>query len=106
MNVLTKITEHVYWMPPGPPTLPLMRWYVLCIALALGDISPSLISRALHEHLQPAAEPAPVRRTPVLRQNTGRSDMTVEGVGNLLMQLARCCQPDSLPSHSRGMRLS
>ncbi|WP_297800767.1 bifunctional (p)ppGpp synthetase/guanosine-3',5'-bis(diphosphate) 3'-pyrophosphohydrolase [Arenimonas sp. GDDSR-1] len=65
----------------------------LCIALALGDISPSLITRALHEHLQPAAEAAPVRRAPAPRKETGRSDMTVEGVGNLLMQLARCCQP-------------
>ncbi len=65
----------------------------LCIALALGDISPSLITRALHEHLQPAAEAVPVRRAPVPRKETGRSDMTVEGVGNLLMQLARCCQP-------------
>ena len=65
----------------------------LCIALALGDISPSLITRALHEHLQPVSETLPIRRAPAPRKAAGRSDMTVEGVGNLLMQLARCCQP-------------
>lgn len=65
----------------------------LCIALALGDVSPSLVSRALHEHLQPASESVPVRKLPLPRQRTGRGDMTVEGVGNLLMQLPRCCQP-------------
>ena len=63
----------------------------LCVALALGDISPGQISRALHEHLQPP-EPAPKKATAAPKRIT-QSDMTVEGVGNLLTQLARCCQP-------------
>jgi GTP pyrophosphokinase len=63
----------------------------LCVALALGDVTPGQISRALHEHLQPP-EPAP-RKASVAPKRVSKSDMTVEGVGNLLTQLARCCQP-------------
>jgi len=74
------------------------------VHVALGDIGPHQIGRALLEHerareaaLAAAAAPAsttvvttpsPPRRTP--RRST---DFTVEGVGNLLVQLARCCQP-------------
>jgi GTP pyrophosphokinase len=65
----------------------------LCIALALGDIGPSQISRTLHEHLQPPAEAPPPRRPAAERKPVKRGALTVEGVGNLLTQLARCCQP-------------
>lgn len=64
----------------------------LCVALALGEISPGQVSRALHEQSQPAAEPVPRKPGPAPR-TPNRSDLTVEGVGNLLTQLARCCQP-------------
>jgi GTP pyrophosphokinase len=64
----------------------------LCVALALGDVSPGQISRALHEFLQPP-EPPPARKPGAAPKRVGKSDMTVEGVGNLLTQLARCCQP-------------
>jgi GTP pyrophosphokinase len=65
----------------------------LHLALALGDIGPSQISRALHDHAQAQQpkeipKPAPTRR----KADTGQQ-FTVEGVGNLMMQLARCCQP-------------
>ena len=64
----------------------------LCIALALGDISPGQVSRGLHELQQPV--PVPAARKPVSAgRKPARSDMTVEGVGNLMTQLARCCQP-------------
>lgn len=68
-------------------------------ALALGDIGPSQVSRALHEHLQsqlpPAAAPAKAADKAPPRQLTRGEggNFTVEGVGNLLTQLARCCQP-------------
>ncbi|HEX5756132.1 MAG TPA: bifunctional (p)ppGpp synthetase/guanosine-3',5'-bis(diphosphate) 3'-pyrophosphohydrolase [Arenimonas sp.] len=64
----------------------------LHLALALGDLGPSQISRALHEHAQAsetAAKPEPPPRRPA--KASGR--FTVEGVGNLLTQIARCCQP-------------
>ena len=65
----------------------------LCIALAMGDISPGHISRALHEYLQPSADPVASKKPTPIRKPDIHSDLTVEGVGNLLTQLARCCQP-------------
>ncbi len=65
----------------------------LYIALALGDVNPGQVSRALHEHLQPAIEkPVAKKVTANHKKASTRSDLTVEGVGNLLTQLARCCQ--------------
>jgi GTP pyrophosphokinase len=66
----------------------------LYLALALGDIGPSQVSRALHEHQQTSKLPEAVKTTPkkyAIKKNAGQ--FTVEGVGNLLTQLARCCQP-------------
>lgn len=65
----------------------------LCIALALGDITPGLISRTLHELQQPQAVPAPQKKSMAAGKPASHGDLTVEGVGNLLTQLARCCQP-------------
>jgi len=67
----------------------------LQVALALGDIGPSQVSRALHDHLQslqaqPKDAPKPATRK---RKKEDGSRFTVEGVGNLLVQMARCCQP-------------
>ena len=61
-------------------------------ALALGDISPGQVARALHESLAPAAPAtpaAPPPRAPV----RGKDAIVIEGVGNLMTQLAKCCQP-------------
>lgn len=66
----------------------------LYLALALGDVGPNQISRALHEHQQTSKSPEVVKATPkkyAIKKNAGQ--FTVEGVGNLLTQLARCCQP-------------
>ena len=67
----------------------------LHVALALGDIGPSQVSRALHDHAQAqhAAPAAPSRSAPRKPRKEDGSRFTVEGVGNLLVQLARCCQP-------------
>jgi len=69
----------------------------LVVLVALGDVGPHQVGRALLEHERALAEPelAPsgspvVSRAPAKQ---GRSDFTVEGVGNLLAQTARCCQP-------------
>lgn len=67
----------------------------LYIQVALGDTGPNQVSRALLEAERALSQPA----TPVLprptarREGLGKSDFTVQGVGNLLVQLARCCQP-------------
>src|SRR5690606_7439664 len=59
---------------------------------------PHQVGRALHE-LERAADPAAAAPQPAAR-STGRHarhrrdpGFTVQGVGNLLVQLARCCQP-------------
>ena len=73
----------------------------LQLALALGDLGPSQVSRVLHEHaqalLQAQAPAKPVARSPSPAARPRAADQagrfTVEGVGNLLSQLARCCQP-------------
>ena len=68
----------------------------LYIQVALGDVGPSQIGRALHEESRAASEPAraaPVLRVPRRAPAPSKSKFTVQGVGNLLVQLARCCQP-------------
>lgn len=65
----------------------------LYVQVALGDLGAHQVGRALLELERPpeppSAPPGPARRAPPRRS----SDFTVEGVGNLLVQLARCCQP-------------
>jgi GTP pyrophosphokinase len=68
----------------------------LYIQVALGDTGPNQISRALLEAERAASQPAPpptLPRPTARRENLGKSKFTVQGVGNLLVQLARCCQP-------------
>ena len=72
----------------------------LYIQVALGDVGPNQIARALHDEQRAAASPPPSAPILPLRRPGGRkpapasgSRFTVEGVGNLLVQLARCCQP-------------
>ena len=61
-------------------------------ALALGDISPGQIARVLHESLAPPPT-APAAPTPPRARAHGKDAIIIEGVGNLMTQLARCCQP-------------
>ncbi len=61
-------------------------------ALAMGEVTAGQLARALQQEPQvaaaaPVAVPAPARP----RQDPGA--LRIEGVGNLLTTLARCCQP-------------
>ncbi|WP_266183921.1 bifunctional (p)ppGpp synthetase/guanosine-3',5'-bis(diphosphate) 3'-pyrophosphohydrolase [Dyella humicola] len=81
----------------------------LLVALALGEVAPGQIARVLQE----AASPPPVTQSaaPTSSRQAPRdhSALSIEGVGNLLTTLARCCQP--LPgdavrgfvTHGRGV---
>lgn len=66
----------------------------LYILVALGDVGPHQVGRALHE-IERATEAPPPAPRPAPRKAGRRRDagFTVQGVGNLLVQLARCCQP-------------
>jgi GTP pyrophosphokinase len=64
----------------------------LYVALALGDVSASQVARALHEHAAPP-EPARPAAAPAPPPRSGGQDLTIEGIGNVLTTLARCCQP-------------
>lgn len=80
----------------------------LYVLVALGDAGPHQVGRALLDHersRQEAAEPSRdthrdpqrgelARAPPKLpRTASGGSAFTVVGLGNLLMQIARCCHP-------------
>ncbi|QEE23918.1 bifunctional (p)ppGpp synthetase/guanosine-3',5'-bis(diphosphate) 3'-pyrophosphohydrolase [Rhodanobacter glycinis] len=66
----------------------------LLVALALGEITAGQIARVLLEATQPAPEitqsAAPVTSRHHVLDHTA---LSIEGVGNLLTTLARCCQP-------------
>lgn len=69
----------------------------LLVLVALGDVGPHQVGRALQDHERALAHPdetptapaGPQRRVP----KPSRSEFTVVGVGNLLVQIARCCHP-------------
>ncbi|TZF88545.1 RelA/SpoT family protein [Cognatilysobacter lacus] len=69
----------------------------LHVLVALGDVGPHQVGRALLEHERAAHEasaPAPAAPAPARKPRSGREgEFTVQGVGNLLVQIARCCQP-------------
>ena len=66
----------------------------LLVALALGEVAPGQIARALQEAAAPAAAVTPSAAPPAARQAArDHSALSIEGVGNLLTTLARCCQP-------------
>jgi GTP pyrophosphokinase len=60
------------------------------VALALGEITAGQVARSLHETHAPAPVPVPHAPRPPKR---GKDAVVIEGVGNLLTAIARCCQP-------------
>ncbi|MGH8032586.1 MAG: bifunctional (p)ppGpp synthetase/guanosine-3',5'-bis(diphosphate) 3'-pyrophosphohydrolase [Luteimonas sp.] len=75
----------------------------LHVLVALGDVGPHQVARALLEHQRQQRDAAPasadgastaiVPRQPRRGLKTSASAFTVVGVGNLVVQVARCCQP-------------
>lgn len=71
----------------------------LLVALALGEVAPGQIARVLQEAAAPP--PAMTQSATVATSRHAahaHSALSIEGVGNLLTTLARCCQP--LPGDS------
>ncbi len=69
----------------------------LLVLVALGDVGPNQIGRALLEFEraveEPAREIAPKAPARVASPLSAAGTVTVQGVDNLLAQVARCCQP-------------
>jgi GTP pyrophosphokinase len=67
-------------------------------ALGRGELKVTQVNRTAQELVAELIEPArpPERSLPVLRRQSGPDaapDVQVEGVGNLLTQIAKCCKP-------------
>jgi GTP pyrophosphokinase len=68
----------------------------LLVALALGEVTPGQTARVLQEAAQPPEPPAVTQSgAPVASRHAtlDHSALRIEGIGNLLTTLARCCQP-------------
>ncbi len=67
----------------------------LLIALALGEITPGQVARVLQEAAQPPEPEVTQSSAPVASRHAtlDHSALSIEGIGNLLTTLARCCQP-------------
>jgi len=70
----------------------------LLVLVALGDVGPHQVGRALQEHERarsaPAQAPEPTTVLPRRRApKAGGPGVSVLGVDNLVVQLARCCHP-------------
>jgi GTP pyrophosphokinase len=78
-----------------PPKFHLKSLEELTVALAIGDITAGQVARVLQEEHAPApAQPATVPRAPGrAHASSDKGAVVIEGVGNLLTTLARCCQP-------------
>ena len=90
---LKRLALHHANMDMLPARFQLRTQEELLEALALGDISPGQVARALHESLAPPPSETPQAPAPPRAPVRGRDAIVIEGVGNLMTQLAKCCQP-------------
>ncbi len=90
---LKRMALHKHDLTPVLPRFRVQNVDELYLAVSLGDIGPSQVARVLHECLR--GEDVRAASRPESRVKPPRPDQhfVVEGVGNLLTQLARCCQP-------------
>ncbi|MEO6171020.1 MAG: bifunctional (p)ppGpp synthetase/guanosine-3',5'-bis(diphosphate) 3'-pyrophosphohydrolase [Lysobacter sp.] len=68
----------------------------LHVLVALGDVGPHQVGRVLQDQQRAQAQPStppPGPDRPARRAASKPRDFTVQGLGNLLVQPARCCQP-------------
>lgn len=67
----------------------------LLVALALGEVTPGQIARVLQEIAHPPEpdELRPVSPASARHVTLNHDALSIEGIGNLLTTLARCCQP-------------
>lgn len=66
----------------------------LYVAVGSGDLTASQVARAIERKHAASGRPAlgmPIRVVP--QPSKHKDDVQIEGIGNLLHQMARCCQP-------------
>jgi GTP pyrophosphokinase len=94
---LRRLALLQYELTPVLARFRLARVEDLYVAVALGDLGPHQVARALHESVSGKAAPEPARTpspaAPSRQAVQHGRGFTIEGVGNLLTQMARCCQP-------------
>jgi GTP pyrophosphokinase len=82
----------------------------LCAGVGRGEVSGAQIAGALQEEVLPAAA-LPERKPRPAPPAGGGGDVTVEGVGNLMTHMARCCKPvppdpiSGYITHGRGVTI-
>jgi GTP pyrophosphokinase len=79
-----------------PPRFALDSLDALYVAIGIGEITPTQVARVLHEIQHPPEEkPArPLQSADPPRARGGAGGgVAIQGVGNLMHTLARCCQP-------------
>lgn len=93
---LKRLGLHQMDLAPVLARLKLGKLDELQVAVALGDVSCSQVARLLHESMSPASasESRPAGQgAGQLKPSRAAQGFLIEGVGNLMVQLARCCQP-------------
>lgn len=83
-------------LEPLLPKLHLPSVDELYLAVALGDLSPAQIARVVHEAEAPKPDAAQILTQRLGAEIGPRRDkdaITIEGVGNLLVTMAGCCNP-------------
>ncbi len=81
----------------------------LCAAVGRGEVGSAQLAGALQEEVLPRV--SPLERPLKPARATGGGDVTIEGVGNLMTHLARCCKPVPLDpitgyiTHGRGVSI-
>jgi GTP pyrophosphokinase len=83
-------------LEPLLPKLHLPSVDELYLAVALGDLAPAQIARVVHEFEAPKPDAAQIltqRLGAEIGPRRDRDAITIEGVGNLLVTMAGCCNP-------------
>ncbi|MFT4198296.1 MAG: bifunctional (p)ppGpp synthetase/guanosine-3',5'-bis(diphosphate) 3'-pyrophosphohydrolase [Pseudoxanthomonas sp.] len=97
---LKRLGLHQFDLAPALARFRAADAEALYIQVALGDTGPHQVARVLQEEQRAQEAPAPApaahnlaRKPPRGAPGADKSRFTVQGVGNLLVQLARCCHP-------------
>lgn len=95
---LKRLGLHQLDLSPVLSKLRLSKLDDLHVAVALGDVSSGQVARALHEAAQAPGQAPPDPKITGLGGALAKPPkpargFLIEGVGNLMVQLARCCQP-------------